>query len=166
MDLDVDRDDLPAPRRAVPEGRRLARWLTDSIGNHQMRRAAIVLGFYRDGYWLRRFVQDPALSGTIEPTDPQVWQLVGGQYIVPPLNCTETPASINWDRIVDLLRTPGALGDDDLEPGAIGPHLAALEIAASLAVGHPVDLCHAARVLPPSDWREVVCRIENAADYV
>jgi hypothetical protein len=67
---------------------------------------------------------------------------------------------------VDLLGVPGALDDGRLEPGTMGPHLAALEIAASLAVGHPVDLCRAARRLPASDWRDIISRIENAADYV
>ncbi|MGX1885784.1 hypothetical protein [Streptomyces sp. NPDC055287] len=168
MDLEVDTDDLPAPRRAVPEGVRLARWLTASVGNLQMRRATVVLGFYRDGYWLRRFVHDPAFSGSIEqPIDPQVWQLVNGRHSVPasPVRA-EDSASVNWDRVVALLGSPDALDDGDLEPGAMGPHLAALEIAASLAVGHPVDLCRAARVLPAADWRDLFSRIVSAADYV
>jgi len=146
MTADIDTDDLPTLRQALPENLQLARQLMDGVGNWQMQRGIHLLGFCQDGYWLHRFAHDPSLAGTLEPADH--------------------PASVNWDHVVALLHTPGALDDDALEPGTMGPHLALLGIAASLAVGHPVDLCRAARVLPASDWRDILARMENAALHV
>lgn len=154
------------PRPGYPEGLRLARWLTDSIGNHQMRTATLMLGFYQDGYWLRRFTQDSALAGMIASTEPETRHLGGGMSLVLSRTSPEPPASIDWQRVADLLRTPELLADEDAEPGTDAPHLAALEIAVSLAAGRPVDLCRAARVLPASDWREILRHLENAATYV
>lgn len=146
MTVDIDADDLPTPRLTLPEGIQLARQLTTGVGNWQMRRGIHLLGFCQDGYWLRRFAHDPALTGALEPA--------------------VRPTSVNWDRVVELLDTPGALDDDDLEPGTMGPHLALLGIAASLAVGRPTDLCRAARVLPAADWRDILARMENAALHI
>ena len=146
MTVDIDTDDLPTPRLTLPEGIQLARQLTTGFGNWQMRCGTHLLGFCQDGYWLLRFAHDPALAGVLEPAD--------------------RPTSVNWDRVVQLLNTPGALEDDALEPGTMGPHLALLGIAASLAVGHPVDLCRAARVLPAADWRDILARMENAALHI
>lgn len=146
MTVDVDADDLPSPRLTLPEGIQLSRQLLAGVGNHQMRRATHLLGFCQDGYWLCRFAHDPALAGALEPADH--------------------PTSVNWNRVVELLSTPEALEDDDLEPGTMVTHLMLLEIAASLAAGHPVDLCRAARVLPAAEWRDVLSRMENAADFV
>ncbi|MFE1515722.1 hypothetical protein ACFW9I_02635 [[Kitasatospora] papulosa] len=146
MTVDLDADDLPTPRLALPERIQLARQLTAGVGNWQMQRGTHLLGFCQDGYWLRRFAHDPALAEALEPAD--------------------RPTSVNWDRVVELLNTPGALEDDDLEPGTMGPHLALLEIATSLAVGRPVDLCRAARILPAADWRDILARMENAALHV
>lgn len=102
MHLDTDFEE-PAPRPAYPEGLRLARWLTDSIGNHQMRKATLMLGFYQDGYWLRRFTQDPALAGTVAPADPQAWDLGGGMSLAPPRTSPE-PARL--DRLAPDGRPP------------------------------------------------------------
>lgn len=146
MTLEVDADDLPTPRRTLPEEIQLVRQLNAGVGNYQMRCGTLLLGFCQDGYWLRRFAHDPALAGVLEPADH--------------------PRTLDWDRVVGLLATPGGLEDDDLEPGTMGPRIALLDIAASLAAGHPVDLCRAARGLPAADWRDILARMENAADYV
>ncbi|MGW2183912.1 hypothetical protein ACWCXX_39245 [Streptomyces sp. NPDC001732] len=47
-----------------------------------------------------------------------------------------------------------------------GPRIALLEVAASLAAHHPVDLCKAARVMPAAEWRDVLSRLESAADFI
>jgi len=147
MTVALNADDLPTPRLTLPEGIQLARQLMIGTGNWQMRRAIHLLGFCQAGYWLRRFDRDWRVSVLEPPWVPE-------------------PTSVNWDRVVELLDTPGALEDDDLEPGTMGPHLALLEIATSLAVGRPVDLCRAARILPAADWRDILARMENAALHV
>ncbi|MFI6653208.1 hypothetical protein ACIBI8_37165 [Streptomyces sp. NPDC050529] len=146
MNLDTKADELPSPRRTLPEGLQLLRQLNHGAGNYQMRKATSLLGFVKDGYWLCRFAHDSALAGVLEPA--------------------KHPTSMNWDQVVEYLRTPQVLEDNDLEPGTMGPHLALLEIAASLAVGHPVDLCRAALVLPAREWREILERLESAADFL
>lgn len=102
---------LQAPQAAV-----LARQLVESVGNHQMRRATVVLASFRGGYWLRRFIEEPAL-GAVEPHD--------------------RPTLVNWAGVLKLLRTPELLDDNRRGPGTMGPHLTVLEIAASLAAGRP-----------------------------
>jgi hypothetical protein len=143
MSIDTEADELFV--RRTPEAVHLARQLMEGVGNHQMRRATVVLACFRDGYWLRRFVQQPAL-GAVEPLD--------------------RPTSVNWARVADLLRMPERLDDDGLEPGSMGAHLAVLELAASLAVGHPADLRRAALQLPKAEWRDVLDRMASAADFV
>jgi len=142
MTINVDMD--PPYVRRAPESVRLMRQLVAGVGNYQMRRATIALGLFRDGYWLRRFVEDPALSGAVKPEGQPTW--------------------VDWDRVAELLETPELLDDDDLEPGTMGPHLAVLEIAASLGGGRPVDLKHAARVLPAAEWRRLQEVMAPAAD--
>ncbi|MGW1468450.1 hypothetical protein ACWCPT_29410 [Streptomyces sp. NPDC002308] len=169
MNLDVDADELPSSRQEVPEGVLLARWLSDSIGNHQMRQATALLGSYQDGYWLRRFVNEPALREVIQPQAPEAHYLTrSDRYLLPPsrINGPAAPAAVHWGRIAELLEVEGALDDDRLEPGTMGPHLAALEIAVSLSAGRPVNLLYAVRVLPAADWRDIVTRIATAADFV
>ncbi|OXY89639.1 hypothetical protein [Streptomyces diastatochromogenes] len=131
---------LQAPQAAV-----LARQLVESVGNHQRRRATVVLASFRGGYWLRRFIEEPAL-GAVEPPD--------------------RPTAVNWAGVLELLRTPELLDDHRREPGTMGPHLTVLEIAASLAAGHPLDLRRAAMQLSGAEWRDVLLRMESAADFV
>ncbi|MFD9426423.1 MULTISPECIES: hypothetical protein [unclassified Streptomyces] len=147
MTIEVDAvvEEPPSRRLPLPEGVRIARQLLAGVGDYQMRRAIILLGHCQDGYWLCRFSRDSALAGILEPA--------------------EHPASMDWDQIVELLRTPEVLKDDHLEPGALDPRLALLEIAASLGTGRPVDLRRAACVLPASEWRDLLGRIEPAADF-
>ncbi|MFE2103852.1 MULTISPECIES: hypothetical protein [unclassified Streptomyces] len=131
---------LQAPQAAI-----MARQLVESVGNHQMRRATVVLASFRGGYWLRRFIEEPALDA-VEPYD--------------------RPTSVNWAGVLKLLRTPALLDDNRREPGTMGPHLTVLQIAASLAAGHPLDLRRAAMQLSGAEWRDVLLRMESAADFV
>src|SRR5690606_30035468 len=94
MTLEVDADDLPTPRRTLPEEIQLVRQLNAGVGNYQTRQGTLLLGFCQDGYWLLRFAHDPALAGVLEPADH--------------------PRTLDWDRVVELLATPGGLEDDDL----------------------------------------------------
>ncbi|MFG2603238.1 hypothetical protein ACGFT2_06795 [Streptomyces sp. NPDC048514] len=135
-----ERSVLLAPQAAV-----MVRQLVQGVGNHQMRRATVVLAFFRDGYWLRRFIEEPAL-GALEPPD--------------------RPTAVNWAGVLELLRTPELLNDNRREPGTMGPHLTVLEMAASLAVGHPLDLRRAAMQLSGAEWRDVLLRMESAADFM
>ncbi|MEU3827494.1 hypothetical protein GT045_14430 [Streptomyces sp. SID486] len=144
MSID-QRTDERFVRQAAPQAVVLARQLVEGVGNHQMRRATLVLAFFRDGYWLRRFVEEPEL-GAVVPRD--------------------RPASVNWAGVRELLRTPELLDDGRREPGTMGPHLAVLELAASLAAGHPIDLCRAATQLSGAEWRDALLRMESAADFV
>ncbi|MFE1879551.1 CBS domain-containing protein [Streptomyces diastatochromogenes] len=105
----------------------------------------MVLASFRGGYWLRRFIEEPAL-GAVEPHD--------------------RPTAVNWAGVLELLRTPELLDDHRREPGTMGPHLTVLEIAASLAAGHPLDLRRAAMQLSGAEWRDVLLRMESAADFV
>ncbi|MEE1736622.1 hypothetical protein [Streptomyces sp. BE147] len=145
IELDADVEKLPSRRRTLPEGVQIARQLLAGVGNYHMRRAIILLGYCQNGYWLCRFTHDPALAGILEPA--------------------EHPALLDWVQVVQLLRTPEVLKDDDLEPGAMDCRLVLLEIAASLGAGRPVDLRRAARVLPAAEWRDLLGRIEPAADF-
>lgn len=106
----------------------------------------MVLASFRGGYWLRRFIEEPALSAAVEPYD--------------------RPTSVNWAGVLKLLRTPELLDDNRRGPGTMGPHLTVLEIAASLAAGHPLDLRRAAMQLSGAEWRDVLLRMESAADFV
>ncbi|WP_412075616.1 hypothetical protein ACLF6K_06800 [Streptomyces xanthophaeus] len=137
--------DEPVTRRPA-ESMLLLKQLMSGVEKYQMRRATWVLGFSRDGYWLRRFMEDPALRGVVEPGT--------------------LPVRVNWDGVVGLLdEAPALLGDDTLEPDMMGPYLAALEISVSLAAGRPVDLRRAAKVLTSAEWQRVLF-MEPAGDFI
>ncbi|MEU7427923.1 hypothetical protein [Streptomyces sp. NPDC040750] len=131
---------LLAPQAAV-----MAQQLVEGVDNPQMRQATVVLAYFRAGYWLRRFSEEPML-GAVVPTD--------------------RPTSVNWASVLELLGTPELLNDHRREPGTMGPHLTVLEMAASLALGHPLDLRRAAMQLSGAEWRDVLLRMGSAADFV
>ncbi|WP_333772487.1 hypothetical protein [Streptomyces sp. IBSBF 3136] len=143
MSIDQGTDELIVLQ--APQATVLARQLVEGVGNHQERKATVVLASFRGGYWLRRFTEEPALDA-VRPHD--------------------RPTSVDWVRLRELLRRPELLDDGRREPGSMGPHLAVLEIAVSLAAGHPLDLCRVAMQLSGAEWRDVLLRMESAADFV
>ncbi|MEU1134771.1 hypothetical protein ABZ383_33780 [Streptomyces sp. NPDC005900] len=143
--MSIDQSDSDLFILKEPDAACLARQLVHGVGNHQMRKATVLLAFFRNGYWLRRFTDESGLNA-VEPADD--------------------PTSVNWTRVRELLTDPDLLDDPRIEPGSMAPHLAILGIAASLAAGHPVDLRQAALQLPGTDWRRAMSVMASAADFM
>lgn len=128
----------PAPDAEASEHLALLR----GARSPQKSAATLLLAQFREGYWLNRLTRDPALNAVRRDGEA---------------------SSVDWDRVLELLRSPGRLDDAALNPQTAGACLAVLEIAASLAAGHPLDLGEAARRLPRREWSRILSSIRRIA---
>ncbi|MFJ3861620.1 hypothetical protein ACIPRL_36025 [Streptomyces sp. NPDC090085] len=127
-------------------GVELAESLLRGVGNEWMRAATRLLGKHRDGYWLRRF---------LEEQDPQPDHLL---YI----DRTGTHPDVNWSGISQRLMAETLLTDAVRIQGS-NSEMAMLRIAVSLAGATlPVSLRAVLDVLDEREFRLVQAAMTEA----
>ncbi|MBT1184911.1 hypothetical protein HET69_12965 [Streptomyces sp. CJ_13] len=127
-------------------GMELAESLLQGVGNEWMRAATRLLGKHRDGYWLRRFLDDQ---------DPQPDHLL---YI----DRTDTRPSVNWGGISQRLMGELLLTDKVMIQGSAS-EMAMLRIAVSLAGATlPVSLRMVLDALDEREFRLVQAAMTEA----
>ena len=118
--------------------------LADVRGDDQQVRAAVrLLGAYRDGYWLRRFVEDAALAAAADH---------------PLVHRSGWHPSVDWDGVGLLLLAAGSPVHK-----ASGGDRAVLEFAASLVGRYAVQLHGVVRALEDGDRQLVLEALGEAA---
>ncbi|OLO25489.1 hypothetical protein PZ61_0238060 [Streptomyces sp. MNU77] len=127
-------------------GEQLAESLLQGLGNEWMRAATRLLGEHRDGYWLRRFLDEQ---------DPQPEHL---QYV----DRSGTHPSVNWIGIAHRLMNEFPLTDAPPVQGSRS-EMAVLRIATALAGAAPLNLKASLEVLDETELRLVQRAITAAA---
>ncbi|MFI9206368.1 hypothetical protein [Streptomyces sp. NPDC053048] len=124
-------------------GTELAKSLLHSVGNEWMRAATRLLGAHRNGFWLRRFLEEEAeISAAADQ---------------PIIDRDGVHPSVNWDTIgLLMLSRPGAFK-------ASASELAMLEVAASLVSRCGVQLGQVLRVVDDAEFRLILRAQEEAA---
>ncbi|WP_327419680.1 hypothetical protein [Streptomyces sp. NBC_01233] len=130
-------------------GMELAQGLLQGVGNEWMRAATRLLGKHRDGYWLRRFLDDQ---------DPQPDHLL---YI----DRTGTRPSMNWSGISQRLMGEFPLTDKVMIQGSRS-EMAMLRIAVSLVGAAPVTLQTVLDALDEREFRLVQAAMVEAVTGV
>ncbi|MFD8992267.1 hypothetical protein ACFVZ4_30000 [Streptomyces goshikiensis] len=134
------------PMRAVVDGttgEQLAEDLLRGVGNEGMRAATRLLGAHRDGFWLRRLVEEEAeLSAVID---------------MPVIDRSGAHPSIDWNTIGLLtISRPGSLKCSSSE-------MAVLEVAASLVSRRAVQLGEVVQVVSETELRLILRALEETA---
>ncbi|MGW3200064.1 hypothetical protein ACWDBD_36970 [Streptomyces sp. NPDC001118] len=124
-------------------GEQLAEELLQSVGNEGMRAATRLLGAHRDGYWLRRLLEDEAeLSAAADK---------------PVIDRSGAHPSVDWDTIgLLMLDRPGALKASRSE-------MAMLEVAASLVRRCAVQLGTVVQAVDEHEFRLILQALQEAA---
>ncbi|SEB31393.1 hypothetical protein SAMN04490357_0156 [Streptomyces misionensis] len=127
----------------VASGEPLAEELLQGVGNEGMRAATRLLSAHRDGYWLRRLLEDEAaLSAAADK---------------PVIDRNGTHPSVSWDTIgLLLLSSPWALKSSRSE-------MAVLEVAASLVRRCGVQLGAVVQDVDDNEFRLILRALEEAA---
>jgi hypothetical protein len=124
-------------------GVQLAEDLLQDVGHEGMRAAARLLGAHRDGFWLRRLLENEAeLSAAADK---------------PVIDRSGTHPLVAWDAVgLLLLSRPGALKCSRSE-------MAVLEVAASLVTRCAVQLGQVLQAVDEAELRLILRAIEEAA---
>jgi hypothetical protein len=143
--LDAEETEIPVTTM-VEDGRtggQLAEELLQGVGNEGMRAATRLLGAHRNGYWLRRLLEDEAeLSAAADK---------------PVIDRCGTHPSVDWDTIgLLMISRPGALKCSRSE-------MAVLEGAASLVSRCAVQLGEVVRVVDETELRLILRALEETA---
>ncbi|MFE5550021.1 hypothetical protein ACFQ71_40590 [Streptomyces sp. NPDC056534] len=123
-------------------GGELAESLLREVDNQGMRAATALLGAYRDGLWLRRFLDDPELEA------------VAGS---PLIDRSGSHPSVGWNVVGRLMLTLG------WSHRALGSETAVLEFAASLVGSGSVQLQQVIQAVDGDEFRLLVRALEEAA---
>ncbi|MEU3220162.1 hypothetical protein [Streptomyces sp. NPDC006971] len=140
-----------AERTEIPEmvtgdsttGAELAADLLQGVGNENMRAATRLLGAHRDGFWLRRLLEDETeLSAAADK---------------PVIDRAGSSPSIDWDTIgLLMLSRPSAFKSSTSE-------MAVLETAASLVSRCPVQLGEVIRAVDERELQLILRAVDEAA---
>ncbi|MEU7106455.1 hypothetical protein ACFQ2B_40880 [Streptomyces stramineus] len=125
-------------------GDELAENLLRGIGNEQMRAATRLLGAHRDGYWLRRFLDDRELAEAVN----QPCQFI---------DRADTSPSVDWNAVALVLVT---------QPWVLkcsGSEQAVLEFAASLVGKTSVNLHKAINAADEDEFERMLRAMRQAA---
>ncbi|MFI7020150.1 hypothetical protein [Streptomyces sp. NPDC050164] len=142
---DAEETEIPVTTM-VEDGRtggQLAEELLQGVGNEGMRAATRLLGAHRNGYWLRRLLEDEAeLSVAADK---------------PVIDRRGTHPSVDWDTIgLLMISRPGALKCSRSE-------MAMLEVAASLVSRCAVQLGEVVQAVDESELRLVLRALQETA---
>ncbi|WP_406424170.1 hypothetical protein OH809_03335 [Streptomyces sp. NBC_00873] len=123
-------------------GDELAESLLQGVGNERTRAATRLLGAHRDGYWLRRLIDDQELADA-----------VGG----PLIDRSGINPAVSWDALRRLMLTLG------WSRRASRSEVAVLEIAASLVGECAVQLREVIHAVDRCEFRLILRALEEAA---
>ncbi|SEE59936.1 hypothetical protein SAMN04490357_7720 [Streptomyces misionensis] len=124
-------------------GEQLAEELLQGVGNEGMRAATRLLGAYRDGYWLRRLLENEA-----------EWSAAADK---PVIDRSGTHPSVDWDSIgLLMLDRPWVLRSSHSE-------MAMLEVAASLVRRCAVQLGSVVQAVDDDEFRLILRALREAA---
>ncbi|MBT2509416.1 hypothetical protein J7I98_26755 [Streptomyces sp. ISL-98] len=123
-------------------GEELADSLLRDVGNERMRAATRLLGAHRDGFWLRRFLDDQELSDA------------AGN---PLIDSSGTHPSVDWTALGRLMLTLG------WSRRSSSSEVAVPEFAASLVGSGAVQLQQVIQAVDEGEFRLLVRALEEAA---
>ncbi|MEU2078584.1 hypothetical protein [Streptomyces sp. NPDC013489] len=123
-------------------GEQIAESLLQDVGNEQMRAATRLLGAHRDGFWLRRFLDEES-----ELTD---------EIDRPAIDRSGAHPSVDWDSIgLLMLSRPAVFRSSRSE-------LAVLEVAASLVTRCGVQLGQVLQAVDEKEFRAILRALQEA----